>query len=96
MRAYAGAAVLASVAALTASQQPGRARSVLDGVYTPAQADRGRAGYLEHCARCHRDDLQGNPEAMPLTGTRFVDNWREDSLSSLFDQWRRECRASRE
>jgi mono/diheme cytochrome c family protein len=61
------------------------ARSVHDGVYTQAQAERGAKAYAENCARCHRDDLRGNPEASPLTGTRFTDNWREDSLFSLFD-----------
>jgi hypothetical protein len=76
---------LSSVVGIGAVQQAGAARSVLDGVYTRAQADRGVAAYTEHCARCHRDDLRGNPEAMPLTGTRFTDTWREDTLFSLFD-----------
>jgi hypothetical protein len=73
------------VAAVGARQQAGRSRSVLDGVYTEAQAERGVKAYAENCARCHRDDLRGNPEAQALTGTRFTDTWREDSLFSLFD-----------
>ena len=68
-----------------AGQQAGPRRSVLDGVYTQAQAERGLTGYVEHCSRCHRDDLRGNPEALGLTGSRFVEAWREDSLFSLFD-----------
>ena len=79
------ATVLASAAGSRAGQQPDRARSVLDGIYTQEQAARGRSAYMENCARCHRDDLRGNPEAMPLTGSRFIDTWREDSLFSLFD-----------
>jgi quinoprotein glucose dehydrogenase len=79
------AAIIANITAVGAGQEPARPRSVLDGVYTPAQAARGRAAYAEYCARCHRDDLQGNPEAMPLTGARFTETWREDSLVSLFD-----------
>jgi mono/diheme cytochrome c family protein len=68
-----------------AGQQAVSPRSVLDGVYTAAQAERGATAYAENCARCHRDDLRGNPEAQALTGTRFIETWREDSLFSLFD-----------
>jgi mono/diheme cytochrome c family protein len=60
-------------------------RTILDGVYTEAQADRGLRAYTENCSRCHRDNLQGNPEALGLTGTRFIDAWREDNLFSLFE-----------
>jgi hypothetical protein len=66
-------------------QDAGHMRSVLDGVYTGVQAGRGEAAYTAQCARCHRDDLRGNPEAMPLTGTHFTETWREDTLFSLFD-----------
>jgi mono/diheme cytochrome c family protein len=71
--------------AAPAAARQGPARTVLDGVYTQAQAERGQQAYTDNCARCHRDDLRGNPEAMPLTGPRFIDNWREDSLFGLFD-----------
>jgi len=77
--------MLSYAIAVAGAQQPARARSVLDGVYTPAQAERGLKAYMDHCARCHRDDLRGNPEAQALTGTRFIDTWREDSLFALFD-----------
>ena len=73
-----------TVVSVGAGQQTGRTRSVLDGVYTQPQ-ERGLQAYTEHCARCHRDDLRGSAEAMPLSGTRFIDTWREDSLFSLFD-----------
>jgi mono/diheme cytochrome c family protein len=59
--------------------------TILDGVYTAAQADRGMRAYAENCSRCHRDNLQGSPEALGLTGTRFIDAWREDNLFNLFD-----------
>jgi S-disulfanyl-L-cysteine oxidoreductase SoxD len=77
--------VWSGVAASAARQQAAPPRSVLDGVYTAAQAERGAKAYSENCARCHRDDLSGNPEALGLTGTRFIETWREDSLFSLFD-----------
>ena len=57
-------------------------RTVLDGVFTAAQADRGDAVYSEKCATCHEGaDVDGPP----LTGTPFVDRWREDTLDGLFE-----------
>jgi mono/diheme cytochrome c family protein len=76
---------IASVVSVAASRQVTASRTILDGVYTEAQADRGLRAYTENCSRCHRDNLQGNPEALGLTGTRFIDAWREDNLFSLFD-----------
>ena len=78
-------AVFSWVLSGVASRQVIAPRTILDGVYTEAQADRGLRAYTENCSRCHRDNLQGNPEALGLTGTRFIDAWREDSLFSLFD-----------
>src|SRR4051812_45300858 len=57
-------------------------RTVLDGVFTAAQADRGDAVYNEKCATCHEGaDVDGPP----LTGMPFVDRWREDTLDGLFE-----------
>jgi mono/diheme cytochrome c family protein len=62
-------------------------RTVLEGVYTPAQATRGEAAYRTHCVSCH----EGNePDGPLLTGTDFVDRWREDRLSSLLTHIRTE------
>jgi hypothetical protein len=56
--------------------------TVLDGVFTTGQADRGDALYNEKCATCHEGaDVDGPP----LTGTPFVDRWREDTLDGLFE-----------
>jgi mono/diheme cytochrome c family protein len=60
------------------------ATTVWDGVYTPAQADRGKAAYESHCSVCHRSDLGGG-EARPLVGQKFWESWGEDDLGSLFD-----------
>jgi S-disulfanyl-L-cysteine oxidoreductase SoxD len=57
-------------------------RTVMEGVFTTAQADRGDAVYSEKCATCHEGaDVDGPP----LTGTPFVDRWREDTLDGLFE-----------
>jgi mono/diheme cytochrome c family protein len=78
--------VMASVSLAVASQESGSgSKTVLDGVYTEAQARRGEDQYFDNCSRCHRDDLRGSAEAPALIGPRFIDSWREDGLSSLFN-----------
>lgn len=53
--------VVIAVAALTClgMTQAARTRTVLDGVFTEAQAERGRAEYDVWCASCHQSDLTG-------------------------------------
>ncbi len=58
--------------------------SVLDGVYTPAQARRGEEQFEQHCASCHRRDL-GGFSGPPLKGDRFLDQWREFPFDVLFN-----------
>jgi mono/diheme cytochrome c family protein len=55
--------------------------TVLDGVYTAAQAERGHAAYETSCVGCHEGLDADGPQ---LTGTGFLDRWREDKLESLF------------
>lgn len=57
-------------------------RTIWDGVYSQAQAERGRNAYLATCARCHGDDLAGFRGAME--GKRFMEGWSEDTVHSLF------------
>jgi len=63
-------------------------RSVWSGVYTAAQADRGKAAYASHCGRCHGGDL-GAIQAYPLTGERFMDRWEGHNLEHLL-RWIRD------
>ena len=58
------------------------ARTVWDGVYAPAQADRGQSDYGWYCRRCHGEDLTGSGNV--LRGGKFMDHWREDNLKNLF------------
>src|SRR5690242_5643629 len=60
------------------------ARTALDGVYTDAQAQRGEIAYAQQCARCHGENLEGAGAAPMLFTSTFLDRWREDYLSSLF------------
>jgi mono/diheme cytochrome c family protein len=61
------------------------ARQVLDGVFTPEQATRGKASYEGVCARCHGVQLTGGADAGPaLKGSTFLSHWDSDTLGSLF------------
>ncbi len=51
---------------------PETTRTILDGVFTNAQADRGQQAYAQACAVCHFDNLQGDRVSPPLTGPAFT------------------------
>ena len=70
--------VLAAGLATALAQAP---TTVLDGVYTHAQAERGEAVYSTSCIGCHEGQDADGPE---LTGRVFLDRWREDKLEPLF------------
>ncbi len=55
--------------------------TVLDGVYTNAQAARGEVVYSSSCIGCHEGQDADGPELM---GRAFLDRWREDKLEPLF------------
>jgi len=64
-------------------------RSVWEGVYTEAQAERGKALYFERCVRCHGPMLQGGTDgAGPLTGPTFNANWNGVPLGQMLDRVR--------
>ncbi len=60
-------------------------RSVWSGVYTAAQAERGRAAFEASCAACHRPDLSGRGTAIPaLRGASFTDERHGTSVGELY------------
>jgi cytochrome c len=62
-------------------------RSVWDGVYTDAQAKRGRESYEYSCATCHGPDLDGDSgrDVPALYGEDFIAEWNTHSVKDLFD-----------
>ena len=62
-------------------------RTVWDGVYTTAQAERGKAVYEENCRACHGPELSGG-KARILRGDSFMKSWAEDDLENLFQKIR--------
>jgi len=70
--------VLAAGWATLLAQAPA---TVLDGVYTTAQAERGHVAYESRCIQCHEGQEADGPQ---LTNKAFLDRWREDTLEPLF------------
>jgi mono/diheme cytochrome c family protein len=58
-------------------------KGIWNGVYTAAQAARGKTTFETACIRCHGADLTGT-NGPPLVGDKFLGNWEADSLNSLF------------
>jgi S-disulfanyl-L-cysteine oxidoreductase SoxD len=63
-------------------------RSVLDGVYTQEQATRGHDLYIQSCAVCHGNGLEGGEEAPALAGGDFISNWNGLTAGDLFERMR--------
>ncbi len=61
-----------------------QSRSVTEGVYSAAQAERGQEVYRSQCNECHGNALQGG-SGPPLTGERFISNWSGRPLLELVD-----------
>jgi cytochrome c553 len=73
--------ILSAVCCLAfAAAQP---RTVWDGVYTDAQAERGGAAYQQACIGCHRDDLRGDNTAPSLVGESFTFLWGDMEVGEL-------------
>lgn len=82
--AVVGFSVLSRVGELSA--QGGR--SVWDGIYTAAQAERGAQRYADSCSECHGSGLEGGEMEPPLTGGEFMYAWDGLSVSDLFERIR--------
>jgi len=89
------------VAARPAAQETIARKTVREAVYTDAQAERGKKVYEANCVTCHLPDLDGsaNPDAgargAPLVGTRFVQDFGESKVSTLFNKMKRDMPSGR-
>ena len=72
-------------AALPASMQE-TTSSTLDGVFTSAQARRGRRVYNQNCASCHGQGLRGGEMAPSVAGSDFIVFWTEVPVGVLFER----------
>jgi quinoprotein glucose dehydrogenase len=77
-----GAAWLVRLAA--GPVEPQERRTTRDGVYTAAQAARGKEAFTKTCARCHiLDPSLPKLEGPPLAGQSFFNTWEEKSVFDL-------------
>ena len=81
MRLLAAAGVLFSCVVVVRAQNP--EPRIWQGVYSTAQAERGKTSFNSSCLRCHGDKLQGNT-APALSGDRFFTTWGSEPIASLF------------
>jgi mono/diheme cytochrome c family protein len=82
--------VAAGLAALAWAQAPASdGATIVDGVFTEAQARRGELAYTGPCDRCHGYKLDGAAEdpdmlpAPPVAGPKFLRKWDGRSLAEL-------------
>ena len=60
--------------------------SVNDGIYTAAQADRGKAVYAANCAPCHGDKLEGGTSGPELSGMSFTGGYKDGTAYALYSK----------
>ena len=91
---FGGMTTADATAALEGFETEGDRTSVWDGVFTEAQAARGRAAYPGACGLCHGRRLNGAPDdpdmpsTPPLARARFLRTWDGRSLATLFEYTR--------
>jgi mono/diheme cytochrome c family protein len=81
-------AVMAIAIRPVVAAQEGGGRKVWDGVYTEAQAARGKPAFETSCGRCHNNALVGSERAPALKGDGFFSHWENDTLDKPFTKIR--------
>ncbi len=79
-----GASFVALVFMAVASSRAEGTKSVWQGVFTKAQAERGKAQYFAACASCHGVSMQGDGDIPELVGKSFLKRWGDQPVSALF------------
>jgi S-disulfanyl-L-cysteine oxidoreductase SoxD len=81
---------LAAAAILTTGsislRAQGTPRSSWSGIFTAAQADRGKQLFMDNCAKCHGANLAGDEAAPQLAGPDFLSNWNGENVGDLVDR----------
>ncbi len=62
--------------ATAAAAQPSDPRTILDRVFSVAQAERGEQRFKQSCSSCHRAD--------EFAGSAFSERWEAQTLGDLF------------
>ena len=80
------ASLTIATAMLAFSVAAAQTKNVWDGVYSDAQAGRGKTSYVTHCAACHNEGLQGGDLAPELKGEDFLLRWNDKSMFEFVDR----------
>jgi len=84
----------AVAAVLDGLEESGQMASIWDGIFTEAQASRGRGVYTGACSECHGRRLNGaadDPDRRstpPLARAKFLRDWEGRSLAALYEYTR--------
>jgi mono/diheme cytochrome c family protein len=78
-------AVIWSAGVMAAAVVPGQQgpRTIWDGVFSDAQAARGKQVYVTACAKCHADDLLGKDNAPALVGEPFLGRFDRSTVDDV-------------
>jgi mono/diheme cytochrome c family protein len=87
MRLARAALLAAFTTALFTSLMAQTPPAIWAGIYTEAQAERGRSVVENHCSECHHADLSGG-EGPALVGPTFMLKWELQSVERLFHKIR--------
>jgi cytochrome c len=79
-------AVLMGGSTLLYAQSTPPLRSAWSGIYTAAQADKGKALFGDNCAKCHGGTLDGNDEIPALKGPHFMADWESQTVAELIQR----------
>jgi len=75
-----------AIALVALSIAAAQTKTAWDGVYSEAQAGRGKKSYITHCASCHNEGLQGGDLAPELKGESFLLRWNDKSMFEFVDR----------
>lgn len=78
-----GIALLGSAYSSVRAQAPA---GVNDGIYTAAQAERGKAIYAMTCAGCHGEKAEGGAAGPTLSGPDFTNGYKDGSAGALLNK----------
>ena len=78
-----GLALLGTAYSAVQAQGPA---NVNDGIYTAAQAERGKAVFAMQCAGCHGDKAEGGAAGPTLSGPDFTNGYKDGSAGALLNK----------
>ena len=79
-----GALVATMGASVLHAQDSDAIVTIWTGLYTAAQAERGKGTFDRSCSRCHNSNLRGSDRGPTLVGDEFLNSWLDGSLEALF------------